>query len=65
MQPLLPSTTSAGCPADAPERADPQYLWRDLLRVHSAFHMHLLIGGGGPLRWVLQMGGRVKLHRLP
>jgi hypothetical protein len=33
---------------DAAERADPDYLWRDLLQVHSAFPMHALIGGGEP-----------------
>ncbi len=27
-------------------RADPNYLWRDLLGVHSAFPFHILVGGG-------------------
>ncbi|PSC71461.1 DNA repair REV1 [Micractinium conductrix] len=34
---------------DKPERADPCYLWRDLLSLHSAFPMHCLVGGGDQL----------------
>ena len=37
---------SASIPADAPEREDPTYLWRDLLQLHSAFPLHCLVGGG-------------------
>ena len=31
---------------DAPARQDRTYLWRDLLKVHSAFPLHCLVGGG-------------------
>lgn len=41
-RPLFP----AGVESDSPYRQDPTYLWRDLLAVHSAFPMHVLIGGG-------------------
>lgn len=40
------SGISADVSPDAPERKDPCYLWKDLLNVHSAFPLHVLIGGG-------------------
>lgn len=42
---------SGSVPASAPERADPEYLWRDLLSLHSCFPYHVLIGGGGRAVW--------------
>lgn len=38
--------TTADVLPNASERIDANYLWRDLLGVHSAFPMHVLIGGG-------------------
>ena len=33
-------------PEDSFARKDPTYLWRDLLKVHETFPMHVIIGGG-------------------
>ncbi|KAI3436720.1 hypothetical protein D9Q98_006135 [Chlorella vulgaris] len=40
---------SGSIPQDAPERQDATYLWRDMLRLHSAFPLHCLVGGGDQL----------------
>lgn len=46
----MKSPLPAGVDSDSPYRQDPTYLWRDLLAVHSAFPMHVLIGGGDQVR---------------
>lgn len=37
---------SDSVPEDSFARRDRTYLWRDLLQVHNAFPMHVLVGGG-------------------
>ncbi|EFN58805.1 hypothetical protein CHLNCDRAFT_140599 [Chlorella variabilis] len=40
---------SGSIPATAPERQDVTYLWKDMLKLHSAFPLHCVVGGGDQL----------------
>lgn len=42
----MQSPARADVAEDHYARAEPTYLWRDMLQLHAAFPLHALVGGG-------------------
>jgi hypothetical protein len=63
---------SGSIPEDHYSREDPTYLWKDMLQVHEAFPIHVLIGGGDQVYsdpiWKLPLfaaWGNLNKHKKP